>query len=50
VLADRGESAVADWFSHGDQAGVITDDGVHLTGDGRWTFARAIADAIALGV
>lgn len=42
----RGLSVVVDWNSHGDDPGVITDDGVHLTRSGRALFASSIADAI----
>jgi hypothetical protein len=46
VLAERPRSMVADWFSHGDDDGVVTTDGVHLTGDGRRVFAATIVDAV----
>jgi hypothetical protein len=46
VLAERPRSMVADWFSHGDDAGVVTADGVHLTADGRRVFAATIVDTI----
>jgi lysophospholipase L1-like esterase len=46
VLAERPRSMVADWFSHGDDVGVVTTDGVHLTADGRRVFAATIVDAI----
>lgn len=50
VLAARPEWSVVDWYSRGDDVGVITDDGVHLTDDGQWIFANDIADAVlALG-
>jgi lysophospholipase L1-like esterase len=45
-LANRRQSAVADWFVHGDDRGLVTDDGVHLTGDGQYMFAATIASAI----
>jgi lysophospholipase L1-like esterase len=45
-LAARRDTAVADWFVHGDDRGLVTDDGVHLTGDGRYMFAATIASAI----
>lgn len=42
-LAKRtGPTAVVDWFSHGDDDGVITGDGVHLTDLGQREFADAI--------
>jgi lysophospholipase L1-like esterase len=46
TVGGRSGSAVADWFVHGDEPGVIGEDGVHLTADGQWLFARSIADAI----
>ena len=45
ALAGRADTAVADWFSHGDDAGIVTTDGVHLTGDGQYMFAATIAAA-----
>ncbi|HEX6656652.1 MAG TPA: GDSL-type esterase/lipase family protein [Ilumatobacter sp.] len=47
MLADRGDSVVADWYAHGDDPGIITGDGVHLTNDGRYMFAATIAAATA---
>lgn len=50
VLAGRPGSTVVDWYRHGEEPGVIIDDGVHLTGDGQWIFARDVTDALlALG-
>lgn len=46
VLARRGNGAVADWHSQATNEGAITDDGVHLTDDGRWMFARTLTDAV----
>lgn len=46
VIADHREGAVADWYSRGGEGSAITSDGVHLTGDGRWMFARTILDAL----
>ena len=45
-LADRDDTAVADWFAHGDDRGLVTSDGVHLTSDGQYMFAATIASAI----
>lgn len=46
-LRDReGGSAVVDWFAHGDDDGIITDDGVHLTDAGQLLFATSIADTV----
>ncbi|MFP5488215.1 MAG: hypothetical protein ACLGHQ_07920, partial [Acidimicrobiia bacterium] len=39
-------SLVVDWFSNGQLDGIITGDGVHLTGPGEVRFASAIADAV----
>jgi lysophospholipase L1-like esterase len=46
VIDERGNGHVADWYSRGAEGSAITDDGVHLTGDGRWIFARTILDAL----
>lgn len=46
VLAERPGAIVADWYSHGDDAGLVTIDGVHLTADGRRVFAATIVDAV----
>ena len=42
----RGGAAVVDWFSHGDDDGIITGDGVHLTNEGQQLFADSISSAI----
>lgn len=42
----RGGAAVVDWYSHGDDDGIITADGVHLTGAGQQLFADSISRAI----
>lgn len=39
-------SGVVGWFAYGTDNGVITGDGVHLTGRGRSAFAAAIADQV----
>lgn len=39
-------TGVVDWFSTATTDGVITGDGIHLTGDGEERFASAIADAV----
>jgi lysophospholipase L1-like esterase len=43
TLARRPGTAVADWSSHGDDAGLVAGDGIHLTDDGRYMFAATIA-------
>ncbi len=45
TLSDRSDSIVADWFQHGDEPGLVTVDGVHLTEDGQFVFAATIAAA-----
>jgi lysophospholipase L1-like esterase len=45
MLAGRPGTAVADWFSHGDDPGLVAGDGIHLTDDGRYMFAATIAAA-----
>ena len=37
---------VIDWFSHGDDAGVTTDDQVHPTPDGTLVFGQVVADGV----
>ena len=46
VVAVRPHTEVVDWFTHGDDEGVITGDGVHLTDAGRERFATSMADAV----
>lgn len=46
VLRHRPATVVADWFAHGDDTGVVTHDGVHLTAAGQQVFASTIADAV----
>ncbi len=46
VIDERGDGHVADWYSRGGEGSAITTDGVHLTDDGRWIFARTIIDAM----
>lgn len=41
-----GGAAVVDWYSYGDDDGIITADGVHLTARGRQVFAISIAATI----
>lgn len=49
VLA-RPRSVVADFFSYGDDDGIIVDDGVHLTRRGRQLFADVMSTGIAAAV
>jgi lysophospholipase L1-like esterase len=42
----RGGSAVVDWYSHGDDDGIIVSDGVHLTATGQQLFADSIVETI----
>jgi lysophospholipase L1-like esterase len=47
-LAGRqGVAAVVDWHAHGEDPGIITRDGVHLTNEGQQLFADSMANAIA---
>lgn len=46
ALAGRDRTAVVDWYSNGDDAGVIVDDGVHLTEIGQQRFAEVMADGV----
>jgi len=46
VIERRPDSIVADWYSHGDDHGLVTADGVHLTDDGRNVFAIVMVDAV----
>lgn len=46
VLAQRPGTIVADWFSRGDDDGLVGADGVHLTADGRQVFAATILSAV----
>lgn len=41
-----GGSAVVDWYSHGEEDGIITGDGVHLTQLGQDLYAASISAAI----
>jgi lysophospholipase L1-like esterase len=43
MIAARPGSVVVDWYSHGDDDGVIAGDGVHLTQLGQRLFAASIA-------
>jgi GDSL-like Lipase/Acylhydrolase family len=46
VLDERDDTVVVDWFSHGDDPGVITGDGVHPTPNGIERFALVVAGGV----
>jgi lysophospholipase L1-like esterase len=46
IAALRPATRVGDWFSHGDDPGIITDDGIHLTAAGERLFAASMASAV----
>lgn len=46
VIEARTGSAVAAWHPNGDDPGVVTEDGVHLTRAGRLRFAASIAATV----
>ena len=45
-ITRRERSLLVDWFSHGDDDGVITGDGVHPTDEGMEVFARITANGV----
>lgn len=47
LVSQRPGAVVADFYSYGDDPGIVVSDGVHLTGEGRVLFARVIANGIA---
>jgi lysophospholipase L1-like esterase len=46
VVGARPRSLVVDWFSHGDDAGVVAPDGVHPTDAGTAVFAAVVAAGV----
>lgn len=46
VVERRSEAVVIDWFQFGDDPGVISGDGIHLTDAGQERFAAQIAAAV----
>jgi lysophospholipase L1-like esterase len=46
LVGARDDARVADWASHGDDTGVVSDDGVHPTDQGTLVFARVVADGV----
>lgn len=47
VVSARPNTVVADFFSYGDDEGIVGSDGVHLTTTGRRLFANVMAGGIA---
>jgi lysophospholipase L1-like esterase len=47
AVESRPNSVVADFFSYGDDEGIVGSDGVHLTTAGRRLFANVMANGIA---
>lgn len=47
VVGARPNAVVADFFSYGDDEGIVGSDGVHLTTTGRRLFANVMAGGIA---
>jgi GDSL-like lipase/acylhydrolase family protein len=46
VVGVRDNAVVVDWFSHGDDDGVVTDDAVHPTPDGIAVFGQVVAEGV----
>ena len=46
VSAIRSATLVVDWHAFGDDPGIITRDGVHLTDAGQGLFAATMASAV----
>ena len=46
LVGERDNAMVVDWFSHGDDEGVITNDQVHPTPAGTLVFGQVVADGI----
>jgi hypothetical protein len=47
VVGARPRSTVVDWFSHGDDEGVVTADGVHPTDAGTRVFGLVVTSGVA---
>jgi lysophospholipase L1-like esterase len=47
VVSQRPGAVIADFYSYGDDPGIVVSDGVHLTDAGRVLFAHVIANGIA---
>jgi hypothetical protein len=46
VVGQRDNAVVVDWASHGDDAGVVTEDAVHPTEDGTLVFGQVVAEGV----
>jgi hypothetical protein len=46
VVGQRDSAVVVDWFSHGDDEGVVSDDAVHPTTDGIVVFGQVVAEGV----
>ncbi|HEX6656976.1 MAG TPA: hypothetical protein VF065_02770, partial [Ilumatobacter sp.] len=46
VVGERDNAVVVDWASHGDDAGVVSDDAVHPTEDGTLVFGQVVAEGV----
>jgi GDSL-like Lipase/Acylhydrolase family len=46
VVGERDNAVVVDWFSHGNDDGVVSDDQVHPTPDGTLVFGQVVADGV----
>ena len=46
VVGQRDNAVVVDWFSHGDDEGVVSDDAVHPTTDGIVVFGQVVAEGV----
>lgn len=46
LVGERNNAMVVDWFSHGDDEGVITNDQVHPTPDGTLVFGQVVAGGV----
>ena len=46
VVGQRDNAVVVDWFSHGDDEGVVSGDAVHPTTDGILVFGQVVAAGV----
>jgi hypothetical protein len=47
VVGERASSVVVDWYSHGDDPGVVADDGVHPTPTGTEVFGLVVTGGVS---